>query len=178
MPRIFVGRSWQDARDLLAELDRHVRPDGVYFEQTSYYHRYTADFYTHFYLLAKANATQLGDIVKEKLTLLLDHLMYITRPDGTTPFFGDDDGGKLLKFDDRPANDFRAALSNGAALSRDLTTNTLPEAVAEDTLWLLGQRGLENFDRIERRRPPHVARFRRGGYYLMRDGWTSESTTC
>ena len=33
------------------ELDRQVRPDGVYFEQSSYYHRYTTDFYTHFLIL-------------------------------------------------------------------------------------------------------------------------------
>ena len=31
---------------LMAEPDRQVRPDGVYFEQATYYHRYTADVHT------------------------------------------------------------------------------------------------------------------------------------
>ena len=42
--------------------------------------------------------------------------MYITRPDGTTPFFGDDDGGRLAMLDTRAANDFRPTLATGAAL--------------------------------------------------------------
>ena len=35
------------------------RPDGVYFEQSSYYHRYTTDFYTHFLILSRANGEML-----------------------------------------------------------------------------------------------------------------------
>src|SRR4029453_6203325 len=33
-------------RILAEQLSRHVKPDGSYFEQSSYYHRYTTDFYT------------------------------------------------------------------------------------------------------------------------------------
>jgi hypothetical protein len=63
--------------------------------------------------------------VEQKLKQLLDHLMYITRPDGTTPFFGDDDGGRLVMLDQRPANDFRAALSTGAYFSSEPTISML-----------------------------------------------------
>lgn len=178
LPEFRCAQRWREAaqRILLAELDRHVRPDGVYFEQTSYYHRYTADFYTHFYLLAKANGERVDNVVMEKLTLLLDHLLYITRPDGTTPFFGDDDGGKLLKFDARPANDFRPALSNGAALFARGDYKYVAGNVAQETLWLLGRRGLEIFDQLEARPPAETSRaFKDGGYFVMRDGWRRES---
>ena len=50
--------------------------------------------------------------VDEKLQQLLDFLMYITRPDGKTPLFGDDDGGRLIKLDNRAANDFRSDSRN------------------------------------------------------------------
>jgi hypothetical protein len=43
-------------RILLNQLARHVRPDGVYFEQSSYYHRYTTDFYAHFLILSEPAA--------------------------------------------------------------------------------------------------------------------------
>src|SRR5207247_3527850 len=60
---------------LLDQLPIHVRPDGVYFEQSSYYHRYTADFYSHLFVLSRASGTALPARVEEKLALLLEHLM-------------------------------------------------------------------------------------------------------
>ncbi|MBA2733122.1 MAG: alginate lyase family protein [Acidobacteria bacterium] len=163
-------------RILLDEIERHVKPDGVYFEHSSYYHRYTTDFYTHFLLLSQANNERLPVLVEDKLTGLLDHLMYITRPDGTTPFFGDDDGGRLVMLDERPANDFRAALSNGAALFGRADYKHVAEEAAEETLWLTGSNGLQKFDRLDARPPAHASRgFVGGGYYVMRDCWTKDA---
>ena len=66
----------------------------------------TTDFYIHFLILSRANQITLPPAVEEALILLLDHLMYITRPDGTTPFFGDDDGGRLAMLDTRGPTTF------------------------------------------------------------------------
>jgi hypothetical protein len=179
LPELPRASHWRElgARVLLAELDRHVQPDGVYFEQSSYYHRYTADFYTHFLVLARLNgAASVESRVAEKLTALLDHLMYITRPDGTTPFFGDDDGGRLVMLDDRAAGDFRAALSTATALFARPDYKYVAGEAAEETLWLLGSRGVESFDRVESKPPTDASRaFADGGYYVMRDGWTPDA---
>jgi hypothetical protein len=88
LPEFKEAKRWQElGRQILIEqLPIHVKGDGVYFEQSSYYHRYTTDFYIHFLLLSRANKVKLPPAVEETLVLLLDHLMYITRPDGTTPF--------------------------------------------------------------------------------------------
>src|SRR5581483_11972946 len=103
LPEFREAERWRDTGRsiLLSSLQKQVRDDGVYFEQASYYHRYTVDFYTHFYLLEQLNGNPIEKIHVEKLTALLDHLMYITRPDGTTPLFGDDDGGRLVMLDNR-----------------------------------------------------------------------------
>jgi len=178
LPELAQAARWRKtgASILTAELPRHVRPDGVYFEQSTYYSRYTADFYTHLLVLSKANGAQVGLEVGERLEALLDHLMYITRPEGTTPFFGDDDGGRLVMLDERAANDFRAALSTGAVLFGRADYKFVAREVAEETLWLLGPGGVESFDRLEAREPAETSRaFPEGGYYLMRDGWTSDS---
>ncbi len=166
---------------LLEQLAKQVRPDGVYFEQSSYYHRYTTDFYTHFLILSRKSLTlavagELADRfdreVAAKLKALLDHLMYITRPDGTTSLFGDDDGGRLLSFDFRPANDFRATLSNGAALFGRGDYKFVAGELAAETLWLLGPEGARAFDEIEATEPAQQTKdFPDGGYYVMRDGW-------
>jgi hypothetical protein len=161
---------------LLRELARHVRPDGVYFEQSSYYHRYTTDFYAHLFILSRLNGEVVEDKLKESLTALLDHLMYITRPDGTTPLYGDDDGGRLLMMDARAGNDFRAALSTGAVLFERADYKFVAGEVALETLWLLGPKGCAAFDSLEAQTPAETSRaFVDGGYYVMRDGWSRES---
>jgi hypothetical protein len=163
-------------RILLAELERHVRADGVYFEQTTYYHRYTTDFYTHFLLLARENGEASDARLTSKLAALLDHLMHLTRPDGTTPFVGDDDGGRLSMLDERRGDDFRAALSNGAAFFGRADYKHIAGEVAEETLWLQGTAGLAAFDALDAREPAEGSRaFPEGGYYVMRDGWACDS---
>ena len=161
---------------LVDELRRQVQPDGVYFEQTSYYQRYTTDFYIHLAVLLKLNGMTPPPELKPKLELLLDFLMYITRPDGTTPFVGDDDGGRLVMLDNRPPNDFRAVLSTGAALFNRPDYKFVSGGAAEETLWLLGDSGLRSFDQIEAIEPQQESiNFPTGGYYVMRDGWSRTS---
>ena len=98
--------------------------------------------------------------------------MYITRPDGTSPPIGDDDGGRLVTLDRRPVNDFRAALSTGAALFGRGDYKFVAGELAEETLWLLGTRGVRAFDEIKAEEPKVESQdFPDGGYYVMRDGW-------
>ncbi len=174
-PEFSAANRWRQTgrRILLAQLARQVQSDGVYFEQSSYYHRYTVDFYTHFLMLARMTGQEIPAAVSEKLQLLLDHLMYISRPDGTTPLFGDDDGGRLMQLDQRAVNDFRTTLATGAALFGRGDYKHVAGSAAEETLWLLGPAGIAEFDRVAAREPELQSKaFSEGGYYVMRDGWT------
>ena len=159
---------------LLEQLPLHVKDDGVYFEQSSYYHRYTTDFYLHFRLLAALNNDSLPELVDDKLQKLLDHLMYITRPDGTMPLFGDDDGGRLMIFD--PAelkNDCRSTLATAAVVFDRADYKFVAGGPAREILWL------SSFDKFEAIKPvgprQQSVAFREGGYYVMRDGWTADA---
>ena len=178
LPEFKAAARWRDLglQILASQLSRHVKPDGVYFEQSSYYHRYTTDFYIHLAVLLRANGMELPPDLESKLELLLDHLMYLTRPDGTSPLFGDDDGGRLVMLDSRPANDFRSLLSTGAVLFDRPQYKFVAGEAAEETLWLLGAGGLKTFDRIQAQKPAKQSvEFVDGGYYVMRDGWSSTS---
>ena len=178
LPEFKESARWRSSglQILLEQLARHVQSDGVYFEQSSYYHRYTTDFYLHLCILLSANGEAVPPELNDKLRLLLDHLMYITRPDGTTPLFGDDDGGRLLNLDYRKANDFRSTLSTGAALFERSDYKFVAGGPAEETLWLLGPTGLASLDRVEAREPAKQSiAFATGGYYVMRDGWSAHS---
>src|SRR4030095_7967328 len=101
--------------------------------------------------------------------------MYLTRPDGTTPVFGDDDGGRLLMLEQRPANDFRATLSTAAALFERGDYKFVSAGAAVETLWLLGVDALQRLDQVSPAEPKQKSiAFENSGYYVMRDDWTRE----
>src|SRR5215831_6639408 len=61
LPEMTRAKGWRGLglQILLDQAAKQVRADGVYFEQSSYYHRYTTDFYTHLFALTLANAFKL-----------------------------------------------------------------------------------------------------------------------
>lgn len=164
---------------LFGELERQILADGVYFEQTTWYQRYTADFYTHFLILKTLCGTDKADEARaakfeRKLQQMLDFLMYATRPDGTTPIIGDDDGGRMLPLTSARSDDFRGSLAVGATLFERGDYKYVAGQLSEEIVWLLGYEGAKGFQTLHAH-VPHAdsAAFRRGGYFIMRDGWAA-----
>ncbi len=162
---------------LFAELDRQILDDGGYFENSTWYHRYTTDFYTQFLILkslsSKKDEKFLNEKLAKKLQLLMDFLMQVTRPDGTTPLIGDDDGGRALPLGNSRSDDFLACLSSGAVLFDRSDYKFVAGDFAEETLWLLGFDALEKFDQIKAKQPEkNSIAFEKSGFFVMRDGWS------
>jgi glycosyltransferase involved in cell wall biosynthesis len=161
---------------LLSSQERQVGADGVYFERSTWYHRYSADFYEHLLVLASANGCALDPVVRDRLGGMLDHLLYVARPDGTMPLLGDDDGGRLLPLDERPCDDLRSTLATGAALLGRPEYKAIAGEPSEETLWLAGPEGLLVYDRLDPCPPVNAScAFRDGGLYVMRDAWSRTS---
>jgi hypothetical protein len=178
LPQLRPASRWRTlgATILLSALERQVGEDGVYFEPSTYYHRYTADIYTHFFILARLNNEDYIDRVGSKLRGLLDFLMYISSPDGSTPLIGDDDGGQLLPLTERSAGDFSGALFTGAALFGRGDYKFVALNPAEELLWLLGKSGAEKLDSVQAAAPQQTSQgFPESGYFVMRDGWSNAS---
>lgn len=195
LPELRHAARWRaiGRKVFLDTLARHVQADGVYFEQASHYHRYTADFCLHFHLLAELNGDAPPPDFRERLLLLLDHLTFITKPDGETPRYGDDDGGRFVTLDEAAQTDFRSTLRTAAALlSREdykyvglLGAKDKDEEgdvgaatfeMIEETAWLLGAEGVARFDDLDACPPLETSRaFRSSGYCVMRDSWTSRA---
>jgi len=165
-----VGRSV-----LERQIARQVRADGVYVEQSPHYHRYTLDIYLHAVILARRAGRPLQG-VDARLQAALEHAMSITMPDGSFPLIGDDDGGQLLPLDAEPPNDFREALATGAVLYGRGDYAAVAGECREQTLWLLGPRGVADFDQLTPAFPHDASRaFPDGGFYVMCDGWSADS---
>jgi len=177
-PELESAARWRDRgwSILLGQLPRHVRPDGSYFEQTTYYHRYTLDIYLHARVLGAAHGLRDVALVDDAVARLATFLAWTARADGTIPLFGDEDGGQLLFLDGRSNDDVRSPLSVVAALGGDPLLAQVAGPPSDDLAWLLGRVGVAAADRVPARGAAETARpFREGGFYVMRDGWARES---
>lgn len=175
-PELAGAARWQRAGlDVLrAWLPRQVRADGGYFEQATQYHRYTTEFTLHLLVLDARHGWGLAAELRPVLARLFDFLQAVTRPDGTIPLVGDDDGGKLVWLDGLPPDDVRPVLAQGAAWLGDpalaRAAGDAPEALAA-ALWLFGPDAAARLDAL-RATPAPAARsraFADSGFYVMRD---------
>jgi hypothetical protein len=86
-----AGRWKQAARLVEDQMFNQVRNDGSHFEQSTYYHVYALDFFLFHRLLASA-----PEAYDERLRSMAEYLAAFAWPDGSIPFLGDDDGGRLF----------------------------------------------------------------------------------
>jgi hypothetical protein len=179
LPQCREAPRWREAGAgvLLDWIGRHVRKDGTYVEQSTWYHRYTTDFYLQFLALAERSGLRVRGRLEKPLSELLDYLRWISRPDGTMPLIGDDDGGRLLFLDERTAHDSRTPLALGAVLldRADLAQAGTPPST--ELVWLLGPWAVDAFDRMQGSPPAsRRAAFPHGGTYVMRSGWNETAS--
>jgi len=157
---------------LLEWVNRHIREDGTYVEQSTWYHRYTADFFLHYLVLAERAGGTASQRVRAPLERLIELLCWITRPDGTFPLIGDDDGGRLLFLDDDSARRVRTTLSVGAALFERADWAHVAGGPTPELVWLKGPSGLRAFQSLRPTPPAELSRaFPNGGLYVSRSGW-------
>lgn len=158
------------------ELERQVRPDGIYFEQTTWYQRYTADFYLHALQLRERSGFTVGADTRQRISGIIDPLVHLTDPCGLTPLIGDDDGGQLLPLSVAEPNDFRSTLAHAAVLLQRSDCAALAASATSNLPWLVGEPGLVTFDAIEQRSPQETARlFADGGYFVARNRWAADA---
>jgi len=160
------------ARILAEQSARQVLPDGVYFEQSTCYQRYTVEIYLHFLILAARSGRAVPAAVGERVRRMLDFLLALRRPDGSIPHIGDADGGWLLPLASRSPDDCRGVFSTAAVFFARRDYAWAAGGVAPETLWLLGAAASKAFEAL-RPAPPGPAPsrlFPHGGYAVMRSG--------
>lgn len=155
-------------------LDRHVLPDGVYFEHASQYHRYTTEIYLHYALLAESTGWKVSVSVRHALGRLFDVLRSLACSAGCIPLLGDDDGGLLLPLDHRSPDDIRSLLIAGAVFL-ERPELVVPTASPVLAYWLCGVEATDRLMRIGGALPGwRDMHFAVGGLAVLRDGWAPE----
>lgn len=162
---------------LFAEISKQVLTDGVYFEQSTWYQRYTADFFAHFVVLrslwGEASSHPAAVDLENRLEQTFDFLMHFTMPDGRTPLIGDDDGGRMLPLTAADPDDFRGTLALGALIFERGDHKAIGGPASEEVFWLMGPDSLRFYESIQPTKPMQRSTdFANGGYCIMRDGWS------
>ncbi len=160
-------------RILVEQVARQVLHDGVYFEQSTCYQRYTIEIYLHFLILASRCGRRIPEAVPARIRKALDFLLAIATPAGTMPSMGDGDGGWLLALRRRHPSDVRGIFSTAAALFGRPEYARAAGGLAPETQWLLGRAGEAAFRAIAPAppKPSSHGLFGAGGYVVMRSGW-------
>jgi hypothetical protein len=168
MPR---AAHWKESgwRIVLHEAERQVRPDGVYFEQSLYYHVYALDFFLYARWLAARNGVAIPPAFDATLNKMLDVVETLAQA-GPAEGFGDDDGGRLFNPRRNHTEQMTDPLALGALLySRDFDAAHL----TEESIWLFGDQAAENLSdtppRAEANHRAHSVSFPDGGIYLLAD---------
>jgi hypothetical protein len=154
-------------RITLREAERQVRPDGVYFEQSLYYHVYALDFFLCARLLAYQNKIEIPPSYDAVLGKMLDVVEALAQA-GPAEGFGDDDGGRLWN----PRRNRVEHMTDPLAIGAVMYSRPFPASrLTEEAIWLFGSRAVQQLP-LE----PSAAKealqslaFPKGGIYVLAD---------
>jgi len=136
---------------ILKEAQRQIRPDGMHFEQSTYYHTYALDFFLHSRILAERNQISVPQSFDQAIEKMLETTADFALT-GPAPQFGDDDGGRV--FD--PSRDLQSHMLDPLVIGSvlydrpDFKTETHQET--EELLWLLGTESVRRFRKMPSQR--------------------------
>ncbi len=178
LPFFNRAKDWRKLGEdiLISEIEKQILPDGVYFEQSTWYQRYTVDFLSQFAVLRslsnESKPVSALAAFENRHERAFDFLAHITLPDGRTPLIGDDDGGRSLPLTNAETDDFRGSLAVGAAMFERGDLKYIAGRPSEEIFWLLGIDGIKGFEDIDQTEPEKTSKdFADGGYCVMRDGY-------
>jgi hypothetical protein len=157
---------------LRSEIDYQILADGMHYERSTGYHRYTLECYLHAYVLARSEPSELAQF-RSVLPRLAEVSRALRRDDGTWPVLGDEDGGRLLRLGDAKPTDHDPLLAIAAALfDRPAWAAGDDKGVDDEAWWLVDEEewGALAAWSMERGQPAwQDAALADAGYYVARD---------
>src|SRR5262249_55818631 len=116
----------------------------------------------------------LPDWMWGRLNQMFEVVMHFTRPDGTIPLLGDDDGGRVLMLGPSDYRSYRDGLCSGAVLFQRGDFKHQAGEFSEATLWLLGPEAWSLFKAVPAHTNSELSKsYLQAGYFVHRSGWGS-----
>ena len=169
-PGLPSASRWRECgwKIILGEAQRQVRPDGMHFEQSMYYHTYALDFFLHSRILAGLNRVPIPQHLDHTIGKMLEVTSAFAAC-GNLAQFGDDDGGRVFDPSRNQHKHLLDPLPIGVALYNRPDFKAEGSQITEELLWLLGEQGLERFRNLPLQKPRNTSfAMESSGVYTMR----------
>lgn len=172
LPELRHAKEWRELGlgEMLREMDKQVLADGADYEASTGYHRFVTELFLYSFILGKNNGIDIPQEYWIKLRTMLDYIHALLRPDGFAPLIGDTDGGQLLPFVKRRADDHAYLLAIGAVVFKEPKFKVGTRVLPEEVLWIMGEDGSEIYGSLEPLGHNASVSFPKTGAYIMRDG--------
>jgi hypothetical protein len=153
------------AEEIPKEVLLQFSDDGVNFEGSLPYHRFTLEMCLFSLLVMRGAGLPFRPDAEERLRTALLLLAAAVRPDGTLPVWGDNDDANALQLADRPLELSRRALAIGAVLFKSGEMKHAAGRLTADALLLLGTGAEETWSALDAE-PPRRCSFPEGGFLI------------
>lgn len=181
LPELEKAAEWREfgLRELLNEMDKQILPDGADYEASTGYHRLKVELWLYSFVLCHSNGFAIDEKYWNKLRAMCEYMRAVVRPDGYAPLIGDSDSGQVLPIVKRRADDHAYVLAVAAAVFHEprfkLGTHTSgghhaagAPGAPEELLWLLGERGANDYESLSASGPPESQAFSDAGIVITR----------
>jgi len=176
LPEFREGKEWLSfsKRELEKEMEKQVYSDGVDFEASTCYHRFVLELFFYPALLARLNGIDFSSDYLSQLKKMFDFVLYTLKPNGRIPQIGDNDSGRLHRFEAEAKEvlDMKYLLSLGAMFFGEMRYKIREFGLSPETLWIFGLEGLGDWGRMPARTIANLKSrsFSDAGIYIMREG--------
>ncbi len=165
------ARRWREMgwSGLQDEIIRQVFSDGVDFEASTAYHRLVFELFLWPALFRQACGEGVPAMYAERLGAMARFAAAYSRPDGTSPLWGDADDARALPFGGQKLGDHRYLTGLAALAFNDAELAARFSGRRSEIIWVFGLEKVATFPPAPFEPCPSAA-FPEGGAYIMRHG--------
>jgi len=170
------GEEWLgfSMRELEKEIEKQVYSDGVDFEASTCYHRFVLELFFYPALLARINRIDFSPDYLSRLKKMFDFVLYTLKPNGRMPQVGDNDSGRLHKFEagEKEILDMKYLLDLGVIFFGEGKYKIREFGLCPEVLWIFGAEGLREWGKMPEGTIAGLKSnsFSDAGIYIMREG--------
>jgi hypothetical protein len=136
-------------QELEHEIEKQIYPDGWDFEASTAYHRLAFECFLIPAILFERIGEPLSGAYIERLRSMARFVRDITLPSGLFPSIGDNDSGRFLVLQPRPAENLNYILALSSVFLRDPSLKPPALRHMPEILWLLGEEAYRRFNALE-----------------------------
>lgn len=176
LPEFREAKGWLSfsKRELEKEIQKQVYLDGMDFEASTCYHRFVVELFLYPALQARLNGIGFSPDYMSRLKKMFDFILCALKPNGKMPQIGDNDSGRLYKFEagEREALDMRYLLNLGALFFTEPKYKIREFGLCPEVAWIFGTEAVNRRQEMPDRAIADLGSksFPDAGIYIMREG--------